>query len=70
MNTSKMNDFVFVKDLNLGEEQELQVPLGFTVTPRDLEMLLGKDFDDFASITEKKLWATLERTVLQNQPES
>ena len=68
MNTSKMNDFVFVADLNFGEARELSVPLGVTAPQRDLEMLLGKDFENFASITEKKLWATLERTALQNQP--
>ena len=44
------------------------VPLGVSAKQRDLEMLLGKDFNDVASNTEKKLWATLDRTALQNQP--
>jgi hypothetical protein len=68
MNTQRMNHFTYVGELDLSEKQERNLPFADTFPENDRELLLGDDFDTYASKTEINFWNGLTRTSIQNFP--
>ena len=52
MNTQRVNHFTYVGELDLSERQERNVPFADAFPERGRELLLGNDFDTYASKAE------------------